>query len=480
MAALTHMHIKWPSYGQESNSEQKKRMAIHLDNGDVWLQIDRYATELGWIVLPVPHFFSAKQIHHMVEQGGIDCVWCHQSCLILWQNLGFAVEQNASDAERNLYFLSKTNAVKSAELPIGTHKVTFTSGTTSEPKGVCLSQNHLLTVGKSLALATAHLGLTKHISLLPYSVLLENVAATYANHYAQLELVSLPLAEVGMIGSGKLDVTVMLHAIVKHQADSMIMMPQMLKQLVSYLIENPKDLSFIKFIAIGGAVCSEQLINSAHKLGLPVYQGYGISECGSVIHLNTQNNAAGSVGYSLVHCETSLTDDGEVLVKGPRFLGYLGQPDSSDNHGDDQQLFKTGDIGRYDEAGNLYIIGRKKNIIISSFGRNILPDWIEGELLAIAGIHQTAVYGEAQPFLSALCATTLSTAQLNDQVARLNETLPDYARIIKAVKVPPFTVANDQMTASGKLKHPQIFNHYKNLLETIYAPSIEATNSQTF
>ena len=143
-------------------------------------------------------------------------------------------------------------------------------------------------------------------------------------------------------------------------------------------------------------------------------------------------------------------------------------------------LFKTGDIGRYDDAGNLFIVGRKKNIIINSFGRNILPDWIESELLAIVGIHQAAVYGEAQPYLSALCVTTLSTAQLNDHMARLNETLPDYARIIKAVKVAPFTVANGQLTASGKPKHPQIFNHYKNLLETIYAPSIEATNSQTF
>ena len=445
------------------------RMAIHMDNGPAWLAVDHCATDLGWVIVPVPHFFSVKQINHLIEQAELDCVICAANALPLWQNQGFVT----SDVEGGLFFL--TRSIESSQaLPTGTHKITFTSGTTSEPKGVCLSREHLSEVGRSLAAATAHLNITKHISLLPYSVLLENMAATYANAFAQTDVLALPLSSVGMTGSGQLDVTVMLKAITDHQADSMIMMPQMLKQLVNHLLEQPQDLSFIKFIAVGGAVCSAALLNQAQQLGLPVYQGYGISECGSVISLNNTADAVGSVGRPLQHCQVSLAGDGEITVKGPQFLGYLAQNNDIQAAVDSEQSeFETGDIGHFDDQGRLYITGRKKNLIINSFGRNILPDWIEGELLAIPAVLQAAVCGEAQPFLSALCVTTLSQTQLEAEVSKLNQTLPDYAQLKSVHKVDAFTPANNQLTASGKLKHPQIFKTHQKLLENIYANRIE-------
>ena len=277
-----------------SNKGQTHRLAIQLDNGPEWLTIDQCATTLNWVVVPVPHFFSVKQINHLIEQAELDCVCCAANALPLWQNQGFVI----SESVVGLFFLTR-DSVPTRSLPEGTHKITFTSGTTSEPKGVCLSREHLSEVGRSLAAATAHLNITKHISLLPYSVLLENMAVTYANELAQSEVISLPMSAVGMTGSGQLDVVVMLNAIIKHQANSMIMMPQMLKQLVSHLKTQPQDLSFIKFIAVGGAVCSAALMQQAQQLGLPVYQGYGISECGSVISLNDSQTAPGSVGHPL-------------------------------------------------------------------------------------------------------------------------------------------------------------------------------------
>ncbi len=456
------MKNSWQSHLVNKGTIQH-RMAIHLDNSELWLDIDRSATELGWVIVPVPHFFSSQQLTHMVDQAAIDCVWCDANGLLWWQSIGFT----GKTVINGIYFLQRATQLDHS-LPEGTHKITFTSGTTSEPKGVCLNHDHLLKVGESLAQATAQLGLSKHISLLPYSVLLENMAAVYANQYANLEVVSLPLCEVGLTGSGQLDVKTMLAAITEHQADSMIMMPQMLKQLVGYLSDVPEDVSFIKFIAIGGAVCSAELLQQAQSMGLPVYQGYGISECGSVVCLNNTNDAVGSVGKVLPHCQLELADDGEIKVQGPQFLGYLGQPNS-----EEQAEFVTGDIGRIDQQGRLYITGRKKNIIINSFGRNILPDWIEGELLSLVGVHQAAVFGEAKPFLSALCVTPLNDQQLTSAVSELNKKLPDYAQLKAVHKVGPFTPANGQLTASGKLKHQNIFKTYQTLLETTYATSIE-------
>ena len=298
------------------NKGQTHRLAIQMDNGPEWLAIDQCATHLSWVIVPVPHFFSVKQIDHLIEQAELDCVCCAANALPLWQSQGFVITESVAE----LFFLTR-DFVPTRFLPKGTHKITFTSGTTNQPKGVCLSREHLSEVGRSLATVTAQLNITKHISLLPYSVLLENMAVSYANKDTQAAVISLPMSAVGMTGSGQLDVAVMLNAIIEYQANSMIMMPQMLKQLVSHLKTHPHDLSFIQFIAVGGAVCSAALMQQAQQLGLPVYQGYGISECGSVICLNDSQTAPGSVGRPLAHCDVGLASDGEITVKGARVLG---------------------------------------------------------------------------------------------------------------------------------------------------------------
>ncbi|WP_157892920.1 AMP-binding protein [Marinicella sediminis] len=448
------------------SDEQSHRLAIDLDNGQTWLEIDRCATELDWVIIPVPAFFSIEQRTHMLELSGIDVVCCDQQMLPWWQAQGFQIVHCDNGQKARVFCLYRT-AEHAPVIPEGTHKITFTSGTTGQPKGVCLSQAHLHTVGQSLAQAIDHLGLSRHISLLPYSVLLENMAVSYANQLAGLEVIALPLAEVGMTGSGQLNMTTMLDAICQHRADSMIMMPQMLKQLVMILDQHPRDLSFINFIAVGGAVCSAQLIEQAQSVGLPVFQGYGISECGSVICLDHQASAPGSVGRPLPHCQLEVAADGEILVQGPQHLGYLEA--QQDTVTDPQVPFATGDIGHFDESGHLYISGRKKHLIINSFGRNILPDWIEGELLAIGGILQAIIYGEAEPFLTALCVTQMKQHELHQAISVLNQQLPDYAQLKAAVIVPPFTPSNGLLTASGKPVRSQIFNQHQPLLESIYA-----------
>jgi long-subunit acyl-CoA synthetase (AMP-forming) len=435
------------------------RVALQLDNSSLWLKLDKILTNNNAVIIPVPHFFTSQQIQHMVVAAGIDTVICHQDTQDFWLEQGFCFSSLLSNG---LILLEKT--IKDyPPLPKGTHKITFTSGTTNEPKGVCLSLKHLEKVGQSLAEVTKGFNVKKHLCLLPLSVLLENMAANYAAKNSDITIITPSLAEMGLTGSSSLDVMKLIEALKKYQPDSIILMPQILKAIV-YVCENHEiKLPFLKFIAVGGAVCSKGLLSKARKLNLPVYEGYGISECGSVISLNTSEKSDGSVGKILPHQQITLASDGEIIAKGELFLGYLGQKSSQSNQ------FATGDIGRFDEDNNLHIIGRKKNIIINSYGRNISPDWIEAELLSLDEILQVAIYGEAKPFLTAICVSKHPKEALNKAINTLNKSLPDYAQIKAIIMAKqPFSIQNQMLTASGKTKHPNIFKHNKTQLEKVY------------
>lgn len=446
----------------KSTKNKLNRVAIHLDNSPQWLQIDNILTNMGAVIVPIPHFFSHQQILHMVNISGIDAVICEHKAENLWLSFGFKTVSSYPSTGK----LMLRDVKIYPPLPDGTHKITFTSGTTSEPKGVCLSLQHLQAVGKSLADVTASFNVKKHLCILPLSVLLENQAAHYAASIANIEVITPPLAEIGLSGSNALDIIKLIDAISHYQPDSLILMPQMLKALLAVIEKRNIDLSFLKFIAVGGAVCSKGLLLKAQQLSLPVFEGYGISECGSVISLNTNAQHIGHVGKVLPHQQVKINPDSEIMTKGQLYLGYLGAETKYD------EWYPTGDLGRFDENNNLHIIGRKKNIIINSFGRNISPDWIEAELLSIAEVQQVVVYGEAMPYLTAICITALCEHELLAKISDLNQSLPDYARILRVIISDlAFTVNNGMLTASGKAKHHTIFKHYTNQIQDIYANS---------
>jgi long-subunit acyl-CoA synthetase (AMP-forming) len=440
----------------------QSRVAIQLDNSPLWLKLDKILTNNNAIIAPIPHFFSRQQIFYMVNAFGVDTVVCHSNAQDFWQELGFSF---STLIKNEIVILEKTIS-EYPTIPTGTHKITFTSGTTNEPKGVCLSLKHLKRVGKSLANVTKQFGVKKHLCLLPLSVLLENMAAVYAAKATDIEVITPSLAEIGLAGSSSLDVMKMIKTIQKYQPDSIILMPQMLKALIYDCEKHDIKLHFLKFIAVGGAVCSKGLLAKARQLNLPVYEGYGISECGSVISLNTSEQSDGSVGHVLPHQQVTLAKDGEILCKGELFLGYLGQEGHSSN------VFSTGDIGRFDEDKNLHIIGRKKNVIINSFGRNISPEWIEAELLALDEILQVVIYGDAMPFLTAICVSSFDKQKLHNAIDKVNKNLPDYAQVRELIiATGAFSVKNGQLTASSKTKPQAIFNYYKKQLENVYANS---------
>ena len=232
-------------------------------------------------------------------------------------------------------------------------------------------------------------------------------------------------------------------------------MPELLRGLIAAQGALRLD-HWLEMIAVGGARVSPALLAAAASAGLPVVEGYGLSECASVLALNTPGDACpGTVGRPLPHLKIALAEDGEILVSPRPFLGYVGGKAAPG-------VLHTGDIGAIDAEGRLRIEGRKANTLITAFGRNIAPEWIESELLAEPQILQAMVMGEAEAALSALVVPMpgADTDQVEAAVARANGRLPDYARIGDWRPVPPFDPAAGQVTANGRPRRDALRRAY--------------------
>lgn len=342
-----------------------------------------------------------------------------------------------------------------------TVKITFTSGSTGNPKGVCLSQNQIENVVFSLAEKLREVDLESNLSLLPLSVLLENIAGVYCSLALGSKAIIPSLAELGFYGSSSLDVTKFAEKLNRLKPQSLILVPQLAKLLMA-LVEQRKIRDFdFKFIAVGGAKIAPDLLKQAEFLGLPLYQGYGLSEFSSVVALSKKDqNKLNSVGKILPHIEVKISAENEILLKGNSALGYS---DGKALDLDVEGFYRSGDIGHVDDDGFLYIDGRKKNIFITSFGRNVNPEWVESELSKSPLIFQVCVFGEALPHNVAIITTASNLEMIESEVAKINDNLPDYAKIGKIIlSQEPFSVKNNMLTGNGRIRRDEIFKFYQN------------------
>ncbi|MFC2974097.1 AMP-binding protein [Azotobacter bryophylli] len=433
-----------------------RRLALALDNGSDWALWDLAALRADLVCVPLPGFFSAEQRQHVLDSAGIDTVVTGDTAA--FAPLGF----------RPLTVgLCQRRPVQVAALPAGTAKITYTSGTTGQPKGVCLDATLQLRVAASIWEACGPSGLERHLCMLPLAVLLENVAGLYALLLGGALVELLPLAQVGIGGSSQFDLTRFLAAVERAQPNSLILLPQMLLAWVTALEGGAPLTDSLRFVAVGGGRVAPQLLERADALGLPVFEGYGMSECASVVCLNTPaHRRIGTVGRPLPHLVLRLAEDGEVQIGGARMLGYLGEPAPAG------EWLGSGDLGHFD-GEFLVLHGRKKHQFITAFGRNVNPEWVEAELVQQLPIAQAWLHGEACPTNVAVLQPR--SAEITDEaiaaaVERVNAGLPDYARVHHWLRAEgPFTAANGLATANGRLRRSALFQHYRAAIERVLA-----------
>jgi long-subunit acyl-CoA synthetase (AMP-forming) len=394
-------------------------LATLADNGPDWAIADLAAWHAGVVHVPLPAFFTAEQVAHVMAAAGVDA-------------LATAGGPGAGDAWAGTGLRLARRAAEPVPMPTGTVKVSFTSGSTGRPKGVCLSGDALARVAEGVAAALTPIGVRRHLAVLPMAVLLENVAGLLAPLAAGAAVALPPLAEVGLQGSSRFDPRVLQAAVVAWKADSVIVLPQMLRAWTGARAAAGTVLPGPRLVAVGGAAVGAATLAAARATGLAAYEGYGLTECGSVQTLNLPGaDRPGSAGRPLPHAGVRIGSDGEVEISGTPMLGYLGMPASAP-----VQWWATGDLGHLDAEGFLHLSGRRGNLLITGFGRNVSPEWVETALQSQPSIAHAVVLGDARPALLAVLwpsrpdapAVDTDTA-LAEAVDRANASLPDYARV---------------------------------------------------
>ena len=213
----------------------------------------------------------------------------------------------------------------------------------------------------------------------------------------------------------------------------------------------------LELVICGGAKLDEDIIRTFDSIGITILNGYGITECAPLISANRNKyQKPGSVGTPILACRVKIDSpdengEGEICVKGPNvMLGYYNNPEATAEVFDKDGFFHTGDYGKLDEEGWIYITGRKKNLIILSNGKNVYPEEIEADLQKVEGVCEVVVYaGESRvqkdkitivaeifPDTDLLSHKGVTDFQkyFEDQVKALNAKMPPY-KAVKCVKL---------------------------------------------
>lgn len=249
----------------------------------------------------------------------------------------------------------------------------------------------------------------------------------------------------------------------------------------------------ITFGLSGGAGLKKEIKEGFYKIGFLIIEGYGLTECSPTLTMNRKDKFNfDTVGVPYPSVQLKLAEDGEILAKGPNvFAGYYKDEKSTKEAFDEDGWFKTGDIGVWTEDGFLKIIDRKKEILVTSGGKNVPPQNIERMFQDNIYINHFVVYGDGKKYLTALLTVNednirnkvddhkssyeelLSSPKVNsllqEQVDNANKNLASYETIKKFWVLPQqLTVEDNLLTSSLKIRRKAIYEKYREQLEGLY------------
>jgi long-chain acyl-CoA synthetase len=223
----------------------------------------------------------------------------------------------------------------------------------------------------------------------------------------------------------------------------------------------------------GGAAFHRDVALFFLGCGLPVFEGFGLTETSSGISVNRfEKHKLGTVGRLFQNIDVKIAEDGEVLVRGPVVMkGYWRKPEATAEAMKDG-WFHTGDIGDLDADGYLRITDRKKDLLVTSGGKKVAPQLIEGALKVSPTIAEALLVGDGEKFIAALIAPAegATREQIAEEVERVNKSLAAFEQIRKFALIPnDLTVESGLMTPSLKLKRKAVIERHKDVVARLYA-----------
>ncbi|MDO4537562.1 MAG: AMP-binding protein [Coriobacteriales bacterium] len=380
--------------------------------------------------------------------------------------------------------------------------IRYTSGTTGLPKGVRFTQQQVRWMGEVMPAVldwrTRTCGRIRYLSFLPMSHVVEGILVAYAPYYI--------LSDVEMYYLN--DFSALVETLPKVRPNLFFSVPRFYEKLWNQfaatsagrhwigLPEGPQKrllaaplraallrkagLDRCRQLIVGSAPIGLDLLESYRSLGIEIHNAFGVTEAPLITLSRLGANELGSVGQPLPDTEIRLDEQGLVYVRGPQVtLGY----DNVDELAVDKSAwFCTGDLGSWSASGNLVLSGRQKEILVTSYGKNIAPQKIEVLLKGLDGVSEAMVIADGKPFVTALLwledgIQEIDSAALDLQLRRMNERLSHPEQVKRwIVCAEPLTLAAGELTPNLKLRRDEILRTRAELVEILY----QDWNSTTF
>jgi long-chain acyl-CoA synthetase len=532
------------------------RLSLIAENGPNWVITDFAVICSRGLTVPLYTTLPSEQIHYIVEDS--DAKILVVSTLEQWKKIEplrgrlpkvrhyilmtpeappgvltfdevLARGRAAAEAKPRL-FEEMTAAVK----PDDEATIIYTSGTTGSPKGVILTHNNFLS---NVQVCIEIIGFTSKdvvLSLLPLSHSLERmvtfvylyVGATigYAESVDTVAQNLLEIRPTVMVGVPRVFEKIYARVVDKVLAGSALKRKiffwalkvgktygakKLAGEPISGALRFKRNLAHklvfhkiiektggrIRFFVSGAAPLSKDIAEFFYGLGLIVLEGYGLTETSPVLSVNTLENIRfGTVGKPIPGVEIKIAPDGEILARGPNIMKGYYKKEAETREAMEGGWFHTGDIGRFDKDGFLTITDRKKDLIVTSGGKNVAPQPIENLLKTNPYISSAVVLGDRQRFVSALIvpnfekleayakSNSIAFADRRELVAnpqvvsfllaeidRATSGLAPYEKIKKiAVLERDFEIDKGEMTPSLKVRRRNVEERYKDVIAAMY------------
>ncbi|MEJ2619671.1 MAG: long-chain fatty acid--CoA ligase [Candidatus Thiodiazotropha sp.] len=544
---------RWRQALSGEGLESGDRVAVLMRNCPEWVMFDQAALSLGLVVVPLYTDDRADAIAYILKDAAVKLLLVQDTGR--WNRMANVVEE-LPDLQRVLVLETvkqpdpgEENLVREVKHwlpprgealqirhadPHSLASIVYTSGTTGRPKGVMLSHLNMLSIAHASVTVVDCYQQDIFLSFLPLSHTLERTGGYYLPMLAGASVSfarSIPqLAEdlqtirpTAIIAVPRIfeRVYARVQDQLKHKPAIARMLFQMalsvgfkefeyrmgrqswfpglliypvLRHLVSAKILDKLG-GRLRVAVSGGAAISPEIAKVFLGLGLPMLQGYGLTETSPVISVNPMHNIKPeSVGVPLRGVTVKIGEDDELLVKTPgMMLGYWNNHTATAAMLDPQGWLHTGDQARIDDDGHIHITGRIKDILVLSNGEKIPPSDMEMAINLDPLVEQAMVVGEGKPYLGALVVLnpdlwnglaeefeldSSNQQSLNDEkiqgviLKRIRGALrdfPGYAKIRRvAVVLEPWSIENGLMTPTLKIKRQKVTERYKALIDSLY------------
>ena len=493
------------------------RVAILSENRWEWLIADHAILSTGAADVPLHSPLSAKQVEFQIghsEARGMIVSGQTQADKVIavmdnLPRLEFLIAFEPIDVLQALPVLTWEGLIargsradeavhrerqrREAELsPETLATIIYTSGTTGNPKGVMLTHGNLVSNAAATRAASPIHPEDVVLSWLPYS----HIYARTVDHYlTTLSGTVLCLAE---------SVETLIDDLADIQPTWMASVPRFYEKVwasveqLSAQERRERLLEMfprIRHLSSGGAPLPPHVCRGFQEAGIPLLEGYGLTESSPVISFNQmESHRLGTVGHPVPGVEVRIADDGEILTRGPHVMkGYWKNPAATAEAITDGWLH-TGDVGRIDEDGFLAITDRKKDLFVTSAGKNVAPAVLERLLVADPFIEQAVIYGDGRKFISALIVPNAEKLQelvdqsgceltIENELIQNREILDIYSQRISAIMqsvsrpeqvkrflllARSFQLDADELTATLKVRRGYVIEKYEDRLAAFY------------